>query len=80
MASKLSSERQAAGSTLDTAKWNLTLEAFKKYEQVTTNDTGKIESIVTTDADGNVTGSDDGNGAKSDSSDLNPAGYSSGGK
>ena len=66
--------------SLDTAKWNLTLEAFQKYEQVTTNDTGKIESIVTTDADGNVTGSDDGNGAKSDSNDLNPDGYSSGEK
>ena len=47
---------------------------------VKTNDTGKIESVVTTDADGNVTGSDDGNGAKSDSNDLNPDGYSSGEK
>lgn len=66
--------------TLDQAKWKLTLEAFQKYEQVNTGDTGKVESIVTTDADGNSTGTDNGNGAKSDSGNLNPDGYSSGTK
>ena len=66
--------------TLDTAKWQLTLKAFEKFEQVNTGDTGKVESIVTTDADGNATGSDDGTSAKSDSGDLNPDGYTSGTK
>ncbi len=65
---------------LDTAKWQLTLKAFEKFEQVNTGDTGKVESIVTTDTDGNATGSDDGTSAKSDSGDLNPDGYTSGTK
>ena len=66
--------------TLDTAKWKLTLEAFENYDQVNTGDTGKVESLVTTDADGNTTGTDDGTGSKSDSENLNPDGYSSGSK